>query len=445
LKGFSVPPRRGYSVWLILASLGVILLGWAGAQEDTGKAEETGRAQPAKLEPVKAPGLGTSEARELGTLRLLPAPANFESRYTQPIELPQEPTPGLRLGRTTLFPTYTETLTYDDNIFGTKHDKAADLILYSQPGFGLSHRFTENIQLAVNYKFGWNEYLDEKAKDYLTHNADFNLGFKNVGVQGFSLNIYDTYGQTANTGALNESYHAFTRQHQNNSGILANYEQGRIQASASYDFTLVDEFGRNGFDYFYDKVEGLVAYKVTSGLRPYVRYKFLSYDLLGREQNNYTVHEVVGGVKYRPFEQFEFDFGVGNRRSIAVKSLDSDDGEIYRLRLDYAANQNLRAYFQASREFEVGVLVGPTTTTAVEAGMFARILPGLSLGARTGWTRELRGGGIDQRTLQAGALVRYDFRRQFSFYGGYDYTYRETVRFGHLLFNKGVLGFSWRY
>jgi hypothetical protein len=420
----------------------------AGAQEEetptTDKQKETGRATPAKQEPVKAGAeTATPESKEAAPAKLVQPQADFASRYTQEIQLPSAPAAGLKIGRTTLFPSYTETLTYEDNLFGTPNKKTSELTLYSQAGMGVQHQFAENIVATANYKFGWNEYLDEEAKDYLTHNADFNMSFRNV-VPGFSLNLFDSYGQTGNTGVLNTSFRAFTRQHENTSGLIASYERERVEAQAVYSWTLVDEFGRNGNDYFYHTVDGLVGYKVTAQLKPYFRYRFMTYDF-EVDANNYTVHEVVGGVKYRPFQPFEFDFQVGNRRAIAVAGLDSNDGEIARIRLTYYRHEWLTAYAEGSREFEVGVLTGGSNTSHVEVGMNCRIVEGLSLGSRLAWTREARLSGEDLRTSQAGMLVRYDYLRQFSFTGEYMYTARESNLEHFVGYNRATLGFLWRF
>jgi len=267
--------------------------------KETGSKAEGSKAKPPKLKPARAgPVFSSFESNEVSRAKVYPTVANWSSRYTQRIEIPEDPPAGLRIGNTTLLPTWLETITYEDNLFGASRKKQDDFGVYTQPGLGVRHRFSERIEAGCYYKFGWYDYLDDKARDYLTHDVDFTLNCSNIGIDGLNLNVYDTYAQTANTGALNQSYRAFTRQHQNTSGAMVSYEPGRITAIASYDYTIVDEFGRSGNDYDFHTVKSMCAYKINPRLRPYVKYNFMCYDMIP-DQNNYTVHEVSAGAIWR--------------------------------------------------------------------------------------------------------------------------------------------------
>lgn len=417
------------------------------AKETGAKADDSGKAKPPKLEPAKAgDAFASLNGDEVSSAKIYPTVANFSSRFTQTIGLPVEDTPGLKIGNTTLFPTYLETLTYEDNLFAVSRKKQDDWGLYSQPGFGIRHRFSDKIQVAAGYAFGWYDYLDDKARDYLTHNANFALNLSNIGVDGLSINLYDTYAQTGNTGVLNESYLAFTRQHQNTSGAMVNYERERIAVSASYDYTLLNIFGSSDNDYAYHTINAMFAYKVSKRIRPYLKYRFQSYDFAPSDLNNYTMNEVLGGVIFRPYDQFEFDMYLGGQRSDAVYFDNSTEGPIAGMRLNYFHNQRITAHFAASRGYEVGVLTGGMTVSSIEAGVTCKISPELVIGARGGWTKELRDSGEDQRTVQADLLARYQFRRQFFFTGDYRYTGRETnMGGGYVNTNQATIGFQWRY
>lgn len=410
------------------------------------KAEQSGRAKPPKLEPVKAgPVYSSLESREVSRAKIYPSVANFSSRYTQTVDLPMDPPSGLKIGNTTLFPTWNESVSYEDNLYGASRKKTADVSVYTQPGFGVMHRFNESIQMACYYKFGWNDYLDDNAKDYLTHNVDFSLNMTNIGVEGFSINVFDTYAQTGNPGELNDNYDAFVRQHQNSSGAMFSYERERITASASYDYTIVDEFRRDGYDYNYHHINGMFAYKVNRRVRPYLKYSFYSYDLVDDSHYNYTIHEILAGVLWRPYDQFEFDWMLGDRRSLTVQKDHSDDGPVLKMRLNYYHSQNIMAYCQASYEFQVGVLSGESYVTSTEAGTMCKISPELAVGGRVVWTRQLNPWD-DMRTTEAGMLVRYQFRRQFYFFGEYNWAGQESpAAGGYVNYNKGTIGFKWRY
>ena len=450
-RGASGEPRpmakfTGAPVARLLVALSLVLTA-SEAEEPppTGKAADNGKAAPEKLEPAKAEDARmTLPSAELPPFQLTPVTANFWGRYTRAIELPVEAPKGLQVGHTTLYPSFSETLTYDDNLFGLSSAKIRDFILRTEPGFGINHRFSENVALTTGYAFSWNDYLDDNARDYLTHSANFNLNVANMAVEGLSLSIYDSYGQTANTGILNENFLSYQRQHQNTVGTVLSFSRGPITTSGSYSFSFVDLFGVDNADYSYHTVQGLFAYKVDSHFSPFLRYSFQSYDF-ALDQSNYTDHTIAGGLRYRPLEQFMFELALGNHRAVAVATGDSTDGPLAGLRLVYVHNERISAYFTASREYEVGVRTGGGTTISLEAGTQARVLKDLWLGSRASWTREVRQGGSDLRTTQAGVVVRYNFRRQFVFTGDYSFTCRES-NYGHYVsYNKAVLGFSWRF
>jgi hypothetical protein len=434
----------------LLGSL-VALVGLVGghcalAEDISTEVKETSaKAHPPKLEPAKAGGVFASfQSDEVGRANIYPTVANFSSRFTQRIEYPEDPPPGLKIGNTTLYPTWLETLTYEDNLFGTSQKKQDDWSLYTQPGFGVTHRFNEKIDIGAYYKFGWHDYLDDKARDFLTHNADFSLNCKNIGVDGLSLNVHDTYAQTANTGVLNENFRAFTRQHQNTAGAIVSYELERITATASYDYTILDEFGRNGNDYDYHHVNGMFSYKVNRKVRPYLKYEFYSYDFL-TDRNNYTAHKITGGVVWRPYEKYEFDWYLGNNRALAVATPNSNDGPVAGMQLNYYHSQQCRSYFRANYQYEVGVLTGGSNTTAVEAGTLYRIFPELSVGGKVSWTHEDRMSGEDYKTTQAGMLVRYNYKRQFWFFGEYNWTGQDYNMGRYVNWNQATIGFQWKY
>ena len=354
---------------------------------------------------------------------------------------------GIHLGKVTLRPSYDLKLTYDDNIFGQEKGGAKrDLILRNSPGIELDYTISESINLKTAYTFGWTDYLDDTARDYLTHNQSLNLEWKNAGVPGLDLALNEQYHQSGNTAVLEDEFVSFTRVQGISAGPTISFRRGRMGFIAGYQLGVTDYFGRTSSegDFHSHATKGLFFYQVSGGIVPYIFHEFTGTRFAHSAEDDFDLHDLRAGARFTE-GSFKFDFNLGNRRSLAREGYDSSDGLATRLRVDYVPNERWSLFFNAARHYDAGVRTGSSTNLEFSAGGGVELLRRLRLDSMVLWLESDRTSGTLQRTAQFDLRLTGKMAKHLTGYLAFIRLERTSNRFRDIIINRLEFGLQARF
>lgn len=373
----------------------------------------------------------------------------LRSRETIPYIVDYQPT-GLEFfaGRLKLFPRLETRLAYNDNIFGSgEGEERSDMLWQNRPGLDLTFAPDPSFQLRSYYIFGWNDYLDDVARDYLTHDAGASMTWRNLGVRGLDLNLRDQYSQSGNTAVLDNEYVSFTRLQENKAGPTVEYRRENLGFAVSYEYGIVDYFKATlqSSDYYTHAGKVLWWYEVMPNLVPYVRYDYKATRYRLDSGGDFDCHYLNAGVRANLGRKFNFDAFVGNHRGISLDPYDSNDGPSAGIKLGYTPRLGYTVYFNSEYRFWQLVRTGGTRTLLLAAGGRFRVLPEFFVDGRVSWMQDDRMDGIQQRTLLYRAQFEYAIRRDLRAYAGCNRAERATTGARDVIINEIFAGFNFRF
>ena len=426
-------------------------------------AESSGNESPKQEASLKESAKGESGKEEaaLETPRYY-NPAPLTTGFIRPIDYGMEDPPaGIKKGPVTLHPLFSTSITYDDNVLGTRsRAERKDFIWEVSPGYELIYRPNPDFTLTHGYKFGWVDYLDDNAKDYLTHNAGLNLQWRNLFVKGLKLEIDEQYRQSGNTGVFENQFASFSRVQGNSVGPTLSYETKRMGFIASYRFGLTDYFSQRNQvgDYHTHTADGMYYYKLSSKIRLYTQYTYESYDFVNSKSGDFDTHTHVAGVRAN-YRKIDFDFHIGNRRAttddinkpnrsggIDLNQYDSDDGLVANLRISAKPTRRLSTYLSASQAFTAGVVTGGAKNTRAEVGVSVICFKKGKFDARALWNHEDRGSGLEQTTQEYGGRFTYRILKTLHGFADYNRSERSTnLDDDDIIINRGQIGIYFRF
>ena len=346
-----------------------------------------------------------------------------------------------------LHPVATSDFQYTDNVLGQGHsNQKKDELWSTSSGFEFNYKPTRTFDMSASYRFGWNEYLDNNARDYLTHEASLNLAWHDIFTRGLEIDLGANYNQTGNTGVLEQEFLAFTRIQTMQINPSLTYRRSKLTVSASYYYDRYDYFGRTTSqgDLETHGALFLASYNLSDFLTPYFLYSFAASHYFHEERQNFDTHELKGGLKIN-YGKFAFNLELGNEHSIRLKPYDSDDGNIYGLRLDYKHNEHFRAHILARRDFEVGILTGGGTYSTLEVGCTAQVLPRFETEARFSAIYNSLNSGAHEMTKQFNTRFTYQILRNLKGYAEYNRDMRTSVGGPNIDINTARLGMTFRW
>lgn len=401
-----------------------------------------------RLRPVRQDGSGGARAQipiaegpQVNFLRPLQARSGREAPvYEEP--------DGVRKDRWLFHPKYTLQTIYDDNVLGrpdaTKQD---DVIVQHTPGFDFTYRPRETLVFQGNYQLGWNNYMDDMQRDYLSHDLNLAATWRDVYHRGLSVGIHESYSQTGNTQVLEDEFQSFTRVQGNNLGLEVGYEKGRMEFSAGYEFGVVDYMARRDSDgsYYRHTVPLTFSYKLARNLVPYLTYDYNANRFHVDQDRNFDTHQIMVGVKAILYRKFAFDAAVGNSRAIAINPYDSNDGPAARLNLIYTHSERIQAYFKAAHSFYSGIRTGSGIVNEAELGGYFRINRRFNISLASLWRAEDRDTGTEQTTLTLQSSFNYRIKKCFEASVGYNRSERQSSQARDVTINQGTISLRFRW
>lgn len=371
----------------------------------------------------------------------------LQTRPPRQIPYYEEPA-GLRFGRWILHPEETERLTYDDNVLGRPEgSKLSDVLVDHAPGLSLFYKNGRNFKFEASYAFGWHDYLDDTARDYLTQNAHVYAEWSNVGIHGLTVAFRDGYNQTGNTQVLEDEFKSFSRVQGNQTAVDVSYHSGRITVGSGYRFSITDYFGRGDSlgDYFQHDVPFVISYNLSRTLVPYLNYAFKAIRHIHNDARDFDTHSVALGVRTTVFRKFTFDASVGNNRSISFAPYDSNDGPALKVGLQYRHSARIQAYMNASRYYFAAERTGSSTVAEFEIGGDFRPLRNFSIDTSVLWRNESRQSGTEQITLTMQSTFNYRIKKYLEATAGYNRSERSGNQIRDVTINQGTVGIRFRF
>ena len=112
------------------------------------------------------------------------------------VDLPK----GIRAGDLTLNPSFAVTYEYTDNALASRaRDAERDFVLSAEPGLALRYVPGPDVEIDGGYRLGWNNYLDDIARDYLEHGALLNVRWRHAGTRGLTVGLSDIYSEASSS------------------------------------------------------------------------------------------------------------------------------------------------------------------------------------------------------------------------------------------------------
>ena len=200
------------------------------------------------------------------------------------------------------------------NYFQFVGDKGPDVMQTYAVGTAFSYTPNKLFDIKGSYRFSWNDYTDDKAKDYLTHDATLNFEFKPS--KDLKFNLYETYAQSGNVGTFNretllnfddatfntfsirQAFLDFSRLQNYLAGISTNYHYKKIDIQASFEDSHIDYFGRtaNLDDTDTRTFRTSFGYKYSPKISPYLLYTYDNIAFMNSAQKGSESHTWNAGV-----------------------------------------------------------------------------------------------------------------------------------------------------
>lgn len=419
--------------------LGLCLIGLGAAAALAGE-----EASP----PSAASGASASPASSATTASLALTP---RARPNRPLTsraparlLAEESQPsGFKLGTVEVRPFAEVTYLWDDNVLALPGAvERPDFLMTYLPGLELGWQPNPALSADARYAFGWTDYLDNEARDYLTHEAECRLIWQHFGVRGLTLSLSESYRQTGNTDALDNEFQAFRRLHGNILAPAVSYQTGKLGMRVSYRHELVDYFSRSDRiqDYISHGAEGLFYFRLTErSMLAYARYEgeWSRFGIL--DSRDFDAHLSASGVRGR-HERLSYEIEFGYRQGNGHVLRKDDGGWLLAASLEYEAARFVSLQVSARREYLSQIQSGNSTQGEVSCSATFRMRTSFELNVLLDWLQEDREGGFRQRTLTAQLESVYRLGKRLKWMARYERLERTDNRSQDVTINRAGIG-----
>lgn len=278
---------------------------------------------------------------------------------------------GVQFGTLKLYPYISFEEMHTDNARRTPNHEAEDDLVSEDIGFTSQFHPHECIRAAVNYDFGWHDYVRKTERDYPTQQAGAQLSIERIGVQGMSVLFYDNFLLTSSTGELENEIQQFEKYHTNLAGMTAQYKFNRFKISGTYEYDFL-EYATKAFsvnDYRTHTGRLDAGWEWLPGKLELFDQIQLQRVLFNSEiPNDFDTDTFLAGVRGR-YSKLTYSVGVGYEfaRPLYARGVHGDVG--YNATIAYAPHRRIAVDVTASRNFQAGVLTGSSLETNTAANL----------------------------------------------------------------------------
>lgn len=372
--------------------------------------------------------------------------------------------PGFTFGDVVIRPMGDVTGTYNDKTVGDD----ADFLTRYAPGVALTFQPNRQFSLDASYTFAWNDYAEDKAKDFLEHDASVAFTIRDAGISDLNFRIYDHYGQTANVGQFNgevqfqldngtfqsfgtlEVWRAFQRVQNNTAGMLATYRTGMYSMEGSYEYSLTDYFSRlfDSNDTTTHTARASVAFNHYTQFRPFVAYAFDHIGLTHRSSRGTDAHTFTFGTTIDITSELNAYINLTPRSVINLDSHRYTNDLIVDSGLIWQLNKKIQMVYSFNGGVEDRENANSSRLLGCGISMTANIIRDLDFGAYASFRNTKVQAGPTTQTNLYGLRVDYRIHRYLRMYGLYNRSDSWSHDGGssqHGDQNLGTLGFSARF
>jgi len=328
---------------------------------------------------------------------------------------------GVQFGTLKLYPYISFEEMHTDNARRAPNHEVDDDLVSEDIGFTSQFHPHECIRAALNYDFGWHDYVRNTERDYPTQQAAAQLSIERIGVKGMSVLFYDNFLLTSSVGELENEIQQFAKYDTNLAGMTALYKFNRFKISGTYEYNFLEYAAKENSvsDYHTDTGRFDVGWEWLPGkLEIFDTYQLQRTFFDHAFASDFDTDTFLAGVRGR-FSKLTYSVGVGYEfsRPLYKNGVHGDAG--YNATLAYAPHRRIAVDVTGSRNFQAGVLTGSSleTNTAVNLKILLTQRGFFTFGFVRNQSDRLD--GIHQISIAYSPRFEYKIARRVSLFTGY--------------------------